>query len=151
MVAHTFRNTSYASIAARIPDLMNYARARCASATAAEDLVEECVVRALTSTSHFHSDRELNAWLFTIIHNLCVAQPDFDASGATMNAAEAQPKQQHATYNRLLLRALAKAAMTMPAHKRLTMENLTSGARRDGLDACSSEINLRPTPSRMLH
>src|SRR5215470_5567236 len=56
-----------------IPALRRYARALMRNPTAADDLVQDCLERAL---SRWHQRREGNtrAWLFTILHNLAVNQ-----------------------------------------------------------------------------
>jgi RNA polymerase sigma factor (sigma-70 family) len=56
-----------------IPALRRYARALLRNPTAADDLVQDCLERAV---SHWQQRREGNArsWLFTILHNLAVNQ-----------------------------------------------------------------------------
>jgi RNA polymerase sigma factor (sigma-70 family) len=56
-----------------IPALRRYARALLRNPTAADDLVQDCLERAV---SRWHQRREGNArsWLFTILHNLAVNQ-----------------------------------------------------------------------------
>ncbi|WP_366553398.1 sigma factor [Aquibaculum sediminis] len=104
----------YAGIAAQIPDLLDYALAHCLDVGTAEDLVEECVIRALTRVRQHRSDREMRAWVFTILHNLCLAQPVRSPKclppASEIEIAEAA--------ERLLLRALGKASMTLPFPQR---------------------------------
>jgi RNA polymerase sigma factor (sigma-70 family) len=56
-----------------IPALRRYARALMRNPTAADDLVQDCLERAV---SRWHQRREGNtrSWLFTILHNLAVNQ-----------------------------------------------------------------------------
>jgi RNA polymerase sigma factor (sigma-70 family) len=56
-----------------IPALRRYARALMRNPTSADDLVQDCLERAV---SHWHRRRDGNtrAWLFTILHNLAVNQ-----------------------------------------------------------------------------
>lgn len=56
-----------------IPALRRYARALVRDRTAADDLVQDCLERAV---SHWHQRRDgsVRAWLFTILHNLAVSQ-----------------------------------------------------------------------------
>lgn len=119
MAFHDLENAAYARIASQIPELKAHARARCRSRTAADDLVQECVVRAFTKVAHFRSDRELRAWLFTILHNLCLADPRFgqDPARGPLEAATASPSPPSLPDHRLLLRALAKVATTLPTHR----------------------------------
>lgn len=104
----------YAGIAAQIPDLLDYALARCLDVGTAEDLVEECVIRALTRVRQHRSDREMRAWVFTVLHNLCLAQPVRGPKclppASEIEVAEAA--------DRLLLRALDKASVTLPFPQR---------------------------------
>jgi RNA polymerase sigma-70 factor (ECF subfamily) len=55
-------------IEAEIPKLRRYARALTRDETAADDLVQECLVRALAKQYLFQGGN-LRAWLFTILHN----------------------------------------------------------------------------------
>lgn len=114
MVSSALPLPPYAGIAAQIPDLLDYAFARCEDAATAEDLVEECVIRALTRVRQHRSDREMRAWVFTVLHNLCLAQPVCSpkclAPASGVEVAEVA--------DRLLLRALGKASMTLPAPQR---------------------------------
>src|SRR6266436_9073610 len=56
-----------------IPALRRYARALLRNPTAADDLVQDCLERAV---SRWHQRREGNtrSWLFTILHNLAINQ-----------------------------------------------------------------------------
>ena len=56
-----------------IPALRRYARALVRNHALADDLVQDCLERAV---SHWHQRREGNprSWLFTILHNLAVNQ-----------------------------------------------------------------------------
>ena len=56
-----------------IPALRRYARALMRNAASADDLVQDCLERAV---SRWHQRRDGNArsWLFTILHNLAVNQ-----------------------------------------------------------------------------
>jgi len=52
-----------------IPRLRRYARALTRDANRADDLVEECLVRALAKQHLFQPGTNLRAWLFTLLHN----------------------------------------------------------------------------------
>ncbi|WP_426408583.1 sigma-70 family RNA polymerase sigma factor [Bradyrhizobium ganzhouense] len=56
-----------------IPALRRYARALMRDRAAADDLVQDCLERAV-SRWHQRRDGSLRAWLFTILHNLAVTQ-----------------------------------------------------------------------------
>jgi RNA polymerase sigma-70 factor, ECF subfamily len=52
-----------------LPRLRRYARVLVRSEVDADDLVQECVLRALSRTHLWQEDTDLRAWLFTILHN----------------------------------------------------------------------------------
>jgi RNA polymerase sigma-70 factor (ECF subfamily) len=56
-------------IEAEIPRLRRYARALTRTADAADDLVQDCLVRALAKRHLWQKGTNLQAWLFTILHN----------------------------------------------------------------------------------
>ena len=81
-------------IVALIPRLRRYARALTGNADQADDLVQDCLERALGRLHLWRSGTNLRAWLFTIMHNLHVNNmrrrairpdgeplPDWDAGG----------------------------------------------------------------------
>lgn len=55
-----------------IPRLRRYARALTRDRTEADDLVQDCLVRALAKQHLWQSGTDLRAWLFTILHNMRV-------------------------------------------------------------------------------
>ncbi|HUZ72287.1 MAG TPA: sigma-70 family RNA polymerase sigma factor [Stellaceae bacterium] len=59
----------YAGIATEIPRLRRYARALTRDSVAAEDLVQDCLTRALSKVHLWQKGTDLRAWLFTILHN----------------------------------------------------------------------------------
>jgi len=56
-----------------IPALRRYARALMRDRAATDDLVQDCLERAV-SRWHQRRDGSVRAWLFTILHNLAVTQ-----------------------------------------------------------------------------
>ena len=56
-------------IEAEIPRLRRYARALTRDAVAADDLVQDCLVRGLAKQHLWKEGTDLRAWLFTILHN----------------------------------------------------------------------------------
>lgn len=98
-----------------IPALRRYARALVRDRAAADDLVQDCLERAV---GHWHQRRDgsVRAWLFTILHNLAVSQfrqatsrgrhmPIDDASERELASAAAQ---EHRVIYRDVLNKLAK-------------------------------------------
>lgn len=57
-------------IEAQIPALRRFARALLRDAEAADDLVQDCLLRALSRWHLLRSDAELRAWLFAMLRNL---------------------------------------------------------------------------------
>jgi RNA polymerase sigma-70 factor (ECF subfamily) len=57
------------ALEAEIPRLRRYARALTRDTTAADDLVQECVVRGVAKQHLWMEGTDLRAWLFTIMHN----------------------------------------------------------------------------------
>jgi RNA polymerase sigma-70 factor (ECF subfamily) len=59
-------------VVAQIPRLRRYARALTGDAVEADDLVQECLARALSRLTLWRAGSDMRAWLFTIMHNLYV-------------------------------------------------------------------------------
>jgi RNA polymerase sigma-70 factor, ECF subfamily len=60
---------TYSEIEAEIPRLRRYARALTRDVAAADDLVQDCLARALSKLHLWQQGTDLRAWLFTILHN----------------------------------------------------------------------------------
>jgi len=54
---------------AEIPRLRRYARALTRDVTRADDLVQDCLARAVAKQALWQPGTDLRAWLFTILHN----------------------------------------------------------------------------------
>jgi RNA polymerase sigma-70 factor, ECF subfamily len=57
-----------------IPALRRYAFALLRNQTDADDLVQDCLVRALDHMDERTGEGEMRPWLFSIMHNLCVSR-----------------------------------------------------------------------------
>ena len=57
-------------LVAEIPRLRRYARGLTGDAAAADDLVQDCLERALSRFHLWRRGSNLRAWLFTILHNI---------------------------------------------------------------------------------
>jgi RNA polymerase sigma-70 factor (ECF subfamily) len=71
-----------------IPALRRYARALTRNAATADDLVQDCLERAV-SRWHQRRDGDARPWLFAILHNLAVSQFRQQATRGTHVALEA--------------------------------------------------------------
>lgn len=60
------------AIAQEIPHLRRYARALLRDSEEADDLVQDCIERALTRLQQWRERQSPRQWLFTIMHNLYV-------------------------------------------------------------------------------
>ncbi|MAF47049.1 MAG: sigma-70 family RNA polymerase sigma factor [Rhodospirillales bacterium] len=59
-----------AALTETLPHVMRYARALTRNADTAEDLLHDCVGRALSRLHLFEAGTNMRAWLFTIMHNI---------------------------------------------------------------------------------
>jgi RNA polymerase sigma-70 factor (ECF subfamily) len=59
---------------AELPYLRRFARALCGDAALADDLVQDCVERALNKQHLYDAARPLRAWLYAILRNIHVSQ-----------------------------------------------------------------------------
>ena len=58
----------------QIPRLRRYARALTGDVNRADDLVQDCLARALMRLKLWKPGTDMRAWLFTIMHNLFVSE-----------------------------------------------------------------------------
>ena len=104
-----------------IPRLRRYARALTRDAARADDLVQSCLVRALTKQHLWREGTDLRAWLFTILHNLHVNEVRRSArDGAAVpveDVAMALPVKESAS-DCLRLRDLDRALGRLPEEQR---------------------------------
>ncbi len=57
-----------------IPGLRRFARALCGNQTLADDLVQDCLERALGKLHLWQQNTNMRAWLFTILRNIYINQ-----------------------------------------------------------------------------
>ena len=56
----------------QLPALRRYARALVGNATHADDLVQDCIERALRQSDRLREPQRLGGWLRSILHNLYI-------------------------------------------------------------------------------
>ena len=108
-----------APAAQHIPRLRRYARALTGNSSAADDLVQDALERALVKQALWREGSDLRAWLFTIMHNVFINQVRSAAARRTVPlddvAAELLSPQQA---DRLEIRDLDAAMQTLPDEQR---------------------------------
>ena len=108
-------------IEATLPNLRRYARSLTRDTVAADDLVQECVARALAKLHLWRAGTDMRAWLFTILHNHYVSQHRRATCASTTiewsdcaQALTCAPQQ----VERLELRDLERAIMSLSEEQR---------------------------------
>jgi RNA polymerase sigma-70 factor (ECF subfamily) len=101
--------------------LRRYARALTRDVAAADDLVQDCLARALGKLHLWQQGTDLRAWLFTILHNQYVNQVRRAVrEGAAVGLSETEPMltQAPSQDKRLELRDLERAFAKLPQEQR---------------------------------
>ena len=112
------------ALLAELPRLRRYAMALLRDRTAADDLVQDSVLRALDRLHLWREGTNMRTWLFTIMHNLYAnkmrslarRRDDRPLDAAVMTRGEA-PNQLHA----VALAQLGEALATLPDAQRETL------------------------------
>jgi RNA polymerase sigma-70 factor (ECF subfamily) len=107
----------YREIEAEIPRLRRYARALTRDIGAADDLVQDCLTRALGKLHLWQKGTDLRAWLFTILHNQYVNYVRRSVrEGAAVGLRETEPLLTRAPHqgHRLEIRDLERAIAKLP-------------------------------------
>ncbi|HZT86464.1 MAG TPA: sigma-70 family RNA polymerase sigma factor [Stellaceae bacterium] len=111
----------YRDMEAEIPRLRRYARALTRDVGAADDLVQDCLVRALGKLHLWQEGTDLRAWLFTILHNQYVNRVRRAVrEGIAVGLSETEPLLTRAPHQarRLELRDLERAIAKLPEEQR---------------------------------
>lgn len=126
-----------------LPRLTRYARVLTHDAVAADDLVQDCLVRALGKIHLWEPGTDLRAWLFTILHNkhVSLARRDARQRGRIELQADTQsvgrPPDQAV---RLEVRDLERAIGKLPEEQRKVV--LLVGLDGMQYDEAASIVNL---------
>jgi RNA polymerase sigma-70 factor (ECF subfamily) len=106
------------------PKLRRYARSLTREPVAADDLVQECLVRALEKQHLFKDGTDLRAWLFTILHNQYVNKVRRAVrEGTAVQILENEPSliRDPNQGSRLELRDLDRALARLPEEQRVVI------------------------------
>jgi RNA polymerase sigma-70 factor, ECF subfamily len=109
------------SIESEIPRLRRYARALTRDAVIADDLVQDCLTRALGKLHLWQEGSDLRAWLFTILHNQYVnyiRRAVREGAAVTLNETEPMLSRAPQQSRRLELRDLERALTRLPEEQR---------------------------------
>jgi RNA polymerase sigma-70 factor (ECF subfamily) len=105
-----------------IPALRRYARSLLGDRAAADDLLQDCLERAITRWHQRRSDGDAKTWLFTILHNLAITRlrqqarrgRHVELDGIDEGAVALPPTQEDALRHRDVVKALE----TLPEEQR---------------------------------
>src|ERR1700742_3778435 len=104
-----------------IPRLRRYARALTRDINAADDLVQDCLTRALSKVHLWQEGSDLRAWLFTILHNQYVnhiRRAVREGAAVALNETEPMLSRAPQQGKRLELRDLERAIARLPEEQR---------------------------------
>lgn len=111
-------------IEAEIPGLRRYARALSGNAAQADDLVQDCLERALSRPALWRREGNLRAWLFTILRNVWIdelrrrkVRPDMNGMDESVDTMASAPNQM----DRLAVRDMAAALAQLAPEQRETV------------------------------
>jgi RNA polymerase sigma-70 factor, ECF subfamily len=128
-----------------LPNLRRYARSLTRDTVAADDLVQECVARALAKLHLWRPGTDLRAWLFTILHNQYASQLRRATRESMMiewsdcaQALTCAPQQ----IERLELRDLERAIMSLSEDQRtaILLLGLTPASYEGIASACGVTV-----------
>lgn len=119
-----------------------YARVVGRDAAHVDDLVQECLMRALSRPQVWREVRNARAYLLTILHNVHVddvARRWRDIDTVSVGQVRAEPASPPGQLGRLLLRDLVRALQLLPEHRRrvvllTTLEGMSYREVADLLD-----------------
>jgi RNA polymerase sigma-70 factor (ECF subfamily) len=110
------------AVVTEIPHLRRYARALLRDASRADDLVQDCLERALGRLHLFQPGTNLRSWLFAVLHNLFISQRRTDARRRVEPMADPpSPAVEPAQQARLEARDLGNALAVLPEEQRVVV------------------------------
>jgi len=146
----------YREVKAEIAGLRRYARALTRDLVEADDLVQDCLTRALGKLHLWQQGTDLRAWLFTILHNQYINHVRRAArEGAAIGLSEREPLLARAPQqgSRLDLRDLERAIAKLPSTQRsvillVGLEGMSYGEVAAVLDVPVGTIRSRVSRGR---
>lgn len=113
-------NRHWTAVADHVDAVRRYARAIGRDPVHADDLVQECLARALSRPRDWHDVRDARAYLLAIVRNLHVDDRARRRDVALVSIDDGDPGLACAPgqFGRLLLRDLARSLQALPAERR---------------------------------
>jgi RNA polymerase sigma-70 factor (ECF subfamily) len=147
---------AYRQIEVEIPRLRRYARALTRDLIAADDLVQECLTRAISKLHLWQQGTDLRAWLFRILHNQHINHVRRAArEGTAVGLSEREPLLARSPQqgSRLELRDLERAIAKLPRPQRsvillVGLEGMSYGEVATVLDVPVGTIRSRLSRGR---
>jgi len=135
-------------LAQLIPRLRRYARALAGDAASADDLVQDTLERALEKLHLYRAGTDLRAWLFTLMHNLCVDKRR--AARVLVSEEELPERGQRAPQDdALLVRDLDRALALLPEEQRVIVLLVTLEGMSYDEVACALAVPVGTVMSRL--
>jgi RNA polymerase sigma-70 factor, ECF subfamily len=130
-------------ILALIPRLERYARALTRDVVGADDLVQDCIARALEKIHLWRPGTDLRAWLFTILYRQHISHARRNArarKGIELQKSDANLVFSHAQIVRLEFRDLERGLAKLPEEQRSVI--LLIGLEGMGYEEAASVVNI---------
>lgn len=139
-----------------VPNLRRYARALLRDAERADDLVQDCLERAISRRHLWKEDGNTRAWLFTIMHNIHANDARRMATRpaeAPLDDHEARLADQPTQTGQLVRRELVRALEQLPREQRevillVALEGMTYGEAAETLGIAQGTVMSRLSRGR---
>ena len=105
-------------ITGHVTSLRRYAMVLTRKPDEAEDLVQDCLTRAIAAADRWQPDSDLRAWLFRIMHNVFIDNVRKKRVRDVAQSAIAEPAEPPAQPVRVELRQVLDALHALPEHYR---------------------------------
>jgi RNA polymerase sigma-70 factor, ECF subfamily len=109
-------------LAVELPHLRRFARALAGDAALADDLVQDCLERALTKSHLYDPSRPLRAWLYAVLRNLFISGLRRDGRSTVVKTvddlADGEGAVQATQEERLSVQMIGDALDRLPAQHR---------------------------------